>query len=211
MFNFKEPLADSLNTKYYEYYAKVVLEELYPEEFIDLELKDKPDLQMKNEQRGIEVVVSKDKKDLESESLYSKIEYNVIRNKDRAIKKIKENGNSYNEGVLDGRTGTDSFYFVFESFNNKINKLNGGGYTNFKWNYLFTFSDIYADGRMIKEAIRKMQQIQEGKESKFYKVFVLVPEEVYCLDLFNDCYEIKPIDYALQSKQTCMARVLAES
>ena len=174
-------------------------------------MKDKPDLQMENEQRGIEVVISEDKKDLESENLFSKIRYNIIRNKDKAIKKINKNGNIYNEGILFFKRGIDSFDIIFESFNNKINKLNGGGYTDFKSNYLFTFSSIYADDRMIKEAIQKMQQIQESKKMKFYKVFVLVPGYLYCLDLFKDCYEIKTIDSTLQFNQACRARVLAES
>lgn len=209
MFNFTEPLLDHLKTKYDECYAKIVLEELYPEEFYDLELKDKPDLQMENGQRGIEVVISEDKKDLESESLYSKIVHDKIRNKAKAIKKIEKLGSIYNGNLFS--SGKDSFDFIIGSFNDKINKLNGGGYANFKWNYLFSRSSIIADDRMIKEAIQEMQIIQASKERKFYKVFILVPEELYCLDLYNNCYEIKPIDSTLQFNQSCKARVLAES
>lgn len=210
MFNFTEPLPDHLKTKYNECYAKILLEELYPEEFIDLKLEDKPDLQMENGQRGIEVVISEDKKDLEAESLYSKIECNKIRNKAKAIEKIEKLGSSYKDGILSS-SGKDSFNFIFGSFNDKINKLNGGGYANFKWNYLFTSSSIIADDRMIKEAIQEMQQIQASKERKFYKVFVLVPGALYCLDLYNDLYEIKPVDSTLQFNQSGKTRVLAES
>lgn len=210
MFKFTEPLPDCLGTKYDECYAKVVLEELYPEEFINLKLKDKPDLQMGNGQRGIEVVISEDKKDLEAESLYSKIEYNESRNKAKAIKKIEKIGSSYKDGILSS-SSKDSFDLILESFNDKLDKLNGGGYANFIWNYLFTFSSIIADDIMIKEAIQEMQKIQASKERKFYKVFVLVPGALYCLDLYNDCYEIKPIDSTLQFNQSGKARVLAES
>lgn len=210
MFDFTEPLSDYLKTKYDECYAKIVLEELYPEEFIDLELKDKPDLQMENGKLGIEVVISEDKKDLEAESLYSKIEYGKVRNKGKAIEKIEKLESSYKDGILFS-SGKDSFDLIFGSFNTKINKLNGDGYANFKWNYLFTFSSIIADDRMIKEAIQEMQKIQASKERKFYKVFVLVPGDLYCLDLYNDCYERKPIDSKLQINTSGKARVLAES
>ncbi|UVX34360.1 MAG: hypothetical protein [Bacteriophage sp.] len=210
MFNFTEPLPELLKTKYYECYAKIVLEELYQEEFIDLKLEDKPDLQMENGQRGIEVVISEDKKNLEAESLYSKIECNKIRNKEKAIEKIEKLGNIYKDGILSSSSKV-SFKFIFESFNDKIDKLNGGGYDDFAWNYLFIFSSIIADNRMIKEAIREMKQIQSSKERKFYKVLVLVPGYLYCLDLYNDCYEIKPIDSKIQFNQSGRARVLAES
>lgn len=210
MFNFTEPLRDDLSTKYYECYAKVVLEALYPEEFIDLKLKDKPDLQMGNGECGIEVVISEDKKDLEAESLYSKIEYNKIRNKAKAIKKIEKLGSRYQNGSLSS-SGIDSFDLIFESFNDKLDKLNRGEYADFNWNYLFTYSSITADDRMIREAIQVMQLIQASKERKFYKVFILVPGALYCLDLYNDCYEIKLIDYTLQFNQSSKARVIAES
>lgn len=210
MFNFTEPLKDDLDTKYTEAYAKIVLEKLYPEEFIDLQLEDKPDLQMKNGQLGIEVVSSEDEKDKHAQSLYSKIRCGKIRNKAKAIKKIEKLGSIYTSGFLFG-DGKDSFDLILRSFNYKIDKLNGGGYANFKLNYLFTFSSIIADNRMIKEAIQEMQQIQASKEKQFYKVFVLVPGALYCLDLYNDCYEIKPIDFTLQSNQSFEARVLAEN
>lgn len=209
MFNFTEPLPDHLKTKYYECYAKIVLEELYPEEFIDLELKDKPDLQMKNGQRGIEVVISEDERELEAENLYSKMGYNTIRNKAKAIEKIEKLGSSYNGGIL-SRSSKNSFDFIFRSFNNKINKLNEGGYVNFKWNYLYTSASIIADDKMLKEAIQEMKQIQVNKEKKFSKVFILVPGWLYCLDLYNDIYEIKTIDSMLQYNQSCRARVIAE-
>lgn len=207
MYNFIEPLPDGLRKKYYECYAKVVLEEFYPEEFIDLKSKDKPDLQMENGQRGIEVVVSEDKKQLEAESLYSKIEYNKIRNKENSIKRIEKIGSIYKDGILFS-SGKDSFDLIFKSFSDKLDKLNRGGYANFNLNYLFSHSSIIADDAMIEEAIQLMQEIQKSKKRKFYKVFVLGTRALYCLDLYNDCYEIKPIDSKLQFNQSCKARLL---
>lgn len=77
---------------YWECYAKVVLEHIFPNEFKNIEIKDKPDLQMKNGEYGIEVTRAEFKEQLEAESLYHKISYSEIDNIEKAIKKLKSVG-----------------------------------------------------------------------------------------------------------------------
>lgn len=43
-----KPLPKHTNLDYYECYAKVVLEDMCPNQFSDLDILDKPDLQNKN-------------------------------------------------------------------------------------------------------------------------------------------------------------------
>lgn len=82
-----EPLPDHTNKDYYECYAKVVLEELYPEQFVNLKIEDKPDLQTNDGEWGVEVTNSMDRDQLNAESLYLKITYNKVRNEKGALKK----------------------------------------------------------------------------------------------------------------------------
>lgn len=210
MINKDEPLPEHTKVDYYESYAKIVLEELYPEEFVNVEIKDKPDLQMNDGECGIEVTNAIDEDQREIEKLYVGIQYNSIRNKNGALAKINKLGGKLYGGILAGKPGTDSFDLILLAFDNKLNLLNGKGYKQFKWNCLFIFSDIYADDRMIIDAIKDMQQSQKDREKQFYKVFVLVPGACYYLNLHTGSYRIYPIESATQVLQSDKARELVE-
>lgn len=134
MINKEQPLESQARKKYYECYAKIVLEELWPEEFIDLQLEEKPDLQSNDEKYGVEVTIAIDEKQLEAESLYTCISYNRVRNEEYSLKKINKNGCKLVNGILAGRSGTDSFQLILilKAFNDKLNKLNGKEYRSFR-------------------------------------------------------------------------------
>ncbi len=201
-------MANCNKPKYYECYAKIVLEELYPKEFVNLKMEDKPDLQMEDGEYGIEVTNSVDKKQLEAERLYTKISNNTARNKKGALEPIRKCGCKLENGILSS-SGTDLFNFILSAFDDKLNKLNKD-YKFFERNCLFIFSDISADDRMIMEAIQDMQQRQINRERQFYKVFVLVPGYCYCLNLYIGTYERCPIESQLQFAQANKARELVE-
>lgn len=197
MINEDRPLPKHPKADYYECYAKIVLEELYPEEFSNLEIKDKPDLQTNSMELGIEVTSSIDKDQRNAESLFADIHYNRVRDKAGALKRIEKCGCKLEDFILVGKPGRDSFDLILSSFKEKLKKLNEE-YQEVKKNYLFIFSDILADERMIIDAIRDMQQVQKNREKQFYKVFVLVPEECYYLDLYTGDYKIHPIESKAQ-------------
>lgn len=193
---------------YYECLAKIVLEEIFPNEFISLDLKDKPDLQNRKSQIGIEVTRANNPRQEENESLYVKILNNEIRNKEKAIKKINSsyephsmiiNGQEvkepdrYHNGILVGISENDSFNRIFEAFKNKLEKLNGYGYERFQYNYLFVYSEILANEKMINEIIFNMNTAQENCSIKFCQVFVYVPSYLYILNLKDNIGEIKCI------------------
>ncbi|WP_346886474.1 hypothetical protein [Clostridium sp. UBA4395] len=190
-------MANCNKPKYYECYAKIVLEELYPKEFVNLKMEDKPDLQMEDGEYGIEVTNSVDKKQLEAERLYTKISNNTARNKKGALEEIRKCGCKLENGILSS-SGTDSFNFILSAFDDKLNKLNKD-YICFERNCLFIFSDISADDRMIMEAIQDMQQRQINMERQFNEVFVLVPGYSYRLNLDIGSYERYPIESERQT------------
>ena len=210
MINKDEPLPDHTKKDYYECYAKIVLEELYPEEFVNLKIEDKPDLQTNDGKWGVEVTNAKDQDQINAESLYVKISYNKIRDKTKALKIIKRCGCKIEGGILSGKVGTDSFDLILSAFDKKLNLLNGKEYRYFSWNCLFIFSYIYANNEMIMKAIQNMQQKQIDIEKKFYKVFVLVPGNCFCLNLYAGSYEIYPIGSNTQVIQASMARELVK-
>ncbi|OFS23018.1 hypothetical protein [Clostridium sp. HMSC19A10] len=210
MINKDEPLPKHTKVDYYECYAKVVLEELYPEDFMNLEIKDKPDLQTNDGEWGIEVTNAIDKDQRNAESLYVDIEYNRVRDKEGALAKINKLGGKLYGGSLAGKPGTDSFDLILSAFDSKLNLLNGEGYKQFKLNYLFIFSDILADDRMIIDAIKDMQQSQKDRKKQFYKVFILLPGGCYCFNLYKGSYEENPIENPVQLTQAYKARELVE-
>ncbi len=191
-------MANCSKPDYYECYAKVVLEDLCPKEFVNLEIKDKPDLQMKDGKYGIEVTNSVDEKQLNAEGLYTKISNNNARNKKGALEEIKKCGCKLEGGILSGKPGTDSFGLILSHFDDKLDKLNKD-YKFFERNCLFIFSDISADDRMIMEAIQDMQQRQINMERQFNEVFVLVPGYSYRLNLDIGSYERYPIESERQT------------
>lgn len=203
-----KPLPEHTKLDYYECLAKIVLESVFPDIFVDLKIKDKPDLQNEKRKIGIEVTRAVNPIQEQNEKLYNKIAYGQVRNKDRAINVINSsysphsimiNGEKirepdrYNEQILVGIPEPDSFNRINKAFKDKISKLNNGGYIPSLINYLFVYSNILSDQEMINKAIIDMNVIQNDYKEKFYKVFVCVPSDLYVLDLMNKIGEIKDI------------------
>lgn len=210
MYNWTEPLPKHTKVDYYECYAKIILEELYPNKFCNLKIVDKPDLQSIDGNYGVEVTIAINENQLRAEGLYRDISYKRCRNEKKASEKIVECGCKLEGEVLTGKPGTDSFDLILKAFDSKLNKLNENKYSYSRQNYLFIFSDIYAIEDMIMSAIKNMQQKQLNKVRKFLKVYVLVPEYFYCLNLRSGSYDIYRIESALQVLQSSKARELVE-
>lgn len=194
----KKPLPDHTKVDYYECLAKLILEKFFPYEFENLEISDKPDLQDDKKGIGIEVTKARDKSQEENENLYAKIESGEIRNRDKAIAKINNSykpyamyvdrqeirePDRYNNGILVGIPDNDDFERIFKSFSEKIKKLNDDGYKKYMENYLFVYSDIFANQQMLNQAISKMNNIKSKYKIRFQKVFVCVPQYIYILNL----------------------------
>lgn len=178
-----EPLPEHTAFDYYECYAKIVLEEMFPEQFYDLTICDKPDLQNIQLDLGIEVTSSIKQKQKEAEALYTKWTYQNDKQREKTAKKIEECGAKLFEGVLAGVPGQDNFDNIYRSIKKKLERLSFGLYKLYGQQYLFIFSDIYATSSMRVKALDEMCRICPSASNTFDGIYILVPGSIYIFDL----------------------------
>ena len=128
-----EPLPKHTKVDWEEFYAKVVLEKIYKDEFSRLKIKDRPDLQDDDKGIGIECTVAIDKRSQEAENLYIDLINNKVRNPDKCKERINQLGGRITEYML-FQSGTDSSANILDAVKIKLNKLNGDNYKRFKNN-----------------------------------------------------------------------------
>ena len=200
-----KPLPEHTTIDYEECYAKLLLEYLFPDDLINLEIKDKPDLQ--NQNIGIEVTNARDEGQLIAENMYSNLLNDRVRDKEKTIELIeKEHGCKVTDWCLIRKLQNDSINLILKSFRMKLRKLNHGGYNIYKSNRLFILSDIYADEKMLKEVLCEMIQAQAVNEKIFQKVYINVPRFLYVFDLEKDTYNVKEISSDTQFRLANEAR-----
>lgn len=217
-----KPLLGRKRLNLHECLAKVVLENLFPDRFNDIQILDKPDLQEINHNIGIEVTRAVDQTEEEILGLYAGIIHNQVRDKDSAIEAINKHSRSirvngktikqhlFSDGRLSVLPGKDNFDLIIKEYQRKIDKLNNN-YKIFDSNYLFVYSDILADDSMIRTAMESMKDISHNKKLYKYKfdiVYIFVTEHMYILDLLHDKYEIVDVDFQYEWK--CMAREMVK-
>lgn len=204
----RKPLPPHTKLNYWECYAKIVLEELFPEMFCDLRLADKPDLQDRNGYVGIEVTRAENSKQLEAESIYSNLPYKDEDQRACDIERIEKIGAKVHDGFMMGIKGTDSFERINAAINTKCKTISKGDYKAFNEYHLFVFSSIYAVNYMLQE---ELEYLVAEDISKFYRmIYVLVPGEMYCFDLTTKDYYVFDIDSDKQHKQATKARQMVE-
>lgn len=203
-----KPLPPHTKLDYWECYAKIVLEELFPGKFCDLHLADKPDLQDHSGCIGIEVTRAENPKQLEAESIYSNLSYKDESQRAYDIKRIEKTGAKVYEFFMMGIKGTDSFERINVAIRTKCDTISKGGYETFEEYRLFVFSSIYAADYMLQE---ELEQLIAEDVGKFYRViYVLVPGGMYCFDLMTSEYKVFDIDFNMQHKQATKARQMVE-
>ena len=89
-----------MQKRYYEFYAKVIIEEIFN---INLEVIDKPDLHNEVENIGIEFTSAEDSDNKEIESLGIILAENKAKNRENVIKKIKSKGGKYTQWFILGK------------------------------------------------------------------------------------------------------------
>ena len=204
----RRPLPPHTKLNYWECYAKIVLEELFPEKFCDLRLADKPDLQDRNGYVGIEVTRAENPRQLEAESIYSNLPYKDEDQRACDIKRIEKIGAKVHEFFMMGIKGTDSFERINATINTKCKTISKCGYKEFAEYHLFVFSSIYAVDCMLQEELEYLVAEDIGK---IYRViYVLVPGRMYCFDLITKEYKMFDIDSNMQHRQATKARQMVE-
>lgn len=201
-----KPLPRHTKLDYYECYAKIVLEEMFPERFSNLDIVDKPDLQNKNLDIGIEVTSSVNPMQKKAESEFVKWWNDKNANKKKIESKIKECGAELIDGSLNGVRELDNFDRVYKIIENKRKKLLSDQYKHFGKLYLFIHSYIFADITMQEEALGKMQSICYSETKRIDCIYVLVPGAIYVFDLANNITYDNKIDSNTQCRQAESAR-----
>lgn len=202
------PLPAHTKLDYYECYAKIVIEEMFPDQFSDLAIPDKPDLQNEKLNIGIEVTSSENASQKEVEALYIKWYYQSNDEKEKTREQIENCGAKLINGVLAGISDQDNFNRIYDTLNIKVKKLRE--YKSFGKQYLFAFSTIYATSAMREEALSEMQRICNSASPKFNGIYVLVPGAIYVFDLDNNITYENEITRDRQQFQAQRAREMVE-
>lgn len=201
------PLPDHTKLDYHECYAKIVLEELFPDQFTNLVLSDKPDLQDTQSNIGIEVTIAENSKTLEAENLYSKLPYVDEYIKIKNIERIKQCGATYENGILSS-SGNDDFRLINQAINKKIKKLQEAEYHVLDEYQLFVFSSIFANDVMLKDELNYL--LEREIVDYFKKIYILVPGALFCFNLMLRTYKVLEITSNKQYQQAQLARQMVE-
>lgn len=202
-----KPLPQHTELDYHECYAKTILEDLFPDRFVNLKLCDKPDLRDTQNNIGIEVTIAEDSKTMNSERKYSWLPYVDEYKKEESIKNIKNCGASYENGIL-FNSGKDNFELINQRIKDKVEKINDGLYATLAEYQLFVFSSIYVDDMMLN---KELNYLLEHKIVEYFKkIYILVPEALFYFDLAEGIYKVLEINFDKQCKQAQTARQMVE-
>ncbi len=205
------PLPSNTQYKWHECFAKLILEKSISNECKNLEIVDKPDLQNEKLNIGIEVTTAVDSKSQELERLYTKIEHGIVRNKEKALKKIASLGGQISNGILIHPVRTRTLKNIYSSFKDKVLLLNNGNYIIFEHNYLFITDVNLIHDTELKEIISQFKMVQEKYKYKFEKVFLYIyGNKLYEVDLRNEKYKSYSFQRGEIDKISVDARALVE-
>lgn len=203
------PLPTNTKYRWSECFAKLIIERIILKGKVNFEVKDKPDLQ--NEEIGVEVTTAEEKDSLEMERLYTEIEYGLIKNKKKALKKIESLGGKISNGILIHPGRSRTINNIYNSFNEKLISLNKGTYKIFNNNYIFITDENLIQENECLNIIKKLNSFQEKSKYKFDKAYVYIfGDNLYEFDLRKETYK----KYHFKSDEiyriSCDARKLVE-
>jgi len=201
-----KPLPEHTKIDYYECCAKLILLEIFPNDYSFLEIKDKPDLHGENV--GIEVTIANNQKHQEALNNWIKANYcDDGEKKQRYIERMKQLGVTYTEGFQVWPGTVPSLQYIKQAVDIKVNKLQSGSYKVFPRYELFIFTDTWLHEQLVKEAC---DYFSKNNIYEFYqRVYVL--EEGSTLHVFEDGrYRELVIDSVEQTDRNIRARELVE-
>lgn len=203
-----KPLPDHTKLDYDECCAKITLEELFPAQYQNLILADKPDLQ--GNEVGIEVTIADDRK--KQEAVGNWVRANSTEDKkirDSAIERMRQLGVEFTGGIQ-GWPGVDtSFRQIENAVNKKIEKLKAGNYRPFPRYELFVFTDIWLCPEKKTEAD---VFFFSGDVKPYYQKVYLFSQgnEFHIFDTENNAYQMLVIDSSEQTRRNLLARQMVE-
>lgn len=204
--NRNEPLPSHTKWKMDECYAKVVLENFFPERYSDLKIADKPDLRDEKRRVGIEVTSSIPQKERELSRLWSQtVCMEESQKKARNIERMEQLNMHYTGGVqvwpaktyrtdVIGERPSGDFLIAVDE---KIKKLNGGQYEDQSRYDLFVHSEIYVwpdqlgvwMQKLLEELLDKNQQPR-----RYVYVYLLGLRALHIWNLEDKSFVVIPRD-----------------
>lgn len=174
-----------------------ILESVFPElKNCKFEKLDRPDLQSKTHDIGIEVVQAIREKDMKLWSLAVKYWEKENKDKDKRFNEMKNVGwdeetkDALDDGILcykgdDGYCGrliNKDISVLKERVQNKLNKSNGDGYRKFKENDLFIYCELAGNEDMFTDIMNDINKIMNEYECKFSKIYIHAIDKLYVFD-----------------------------
>ena len=200
------PLPAHTKYKYEECFAKIILEHLFPQRYIDLKIEDRPDLQDLEHQIGVEVTSAVPPEDREASSLWTSTVYmDDGPQKKRNIDRLAQLGVHYTGGVQvwpSKSYQTDSlenspYWALIQSFSDKIQKLNQGHYAKLNQYDLFVHSELFIwPGEETLQLSRLLQEMtsQNNRSKHFTFVYLLGIEKLSIWNLNSGVYKMTEVN-----------------
>ena len=192
--------------KYEECFAKIILEHLFPQRYIDLKIEDRPDLQDLKHQIGVEVTSAVPPEDREASSLWTSTVYmDNGPQKMRNIDRLAQLGVHYTGGVQvwpSKSYQTDSlenspYWALIQSFSDKIQKLNQGHYAKLNQYDLFVHSELFIwPGEETLQLSRLLQEMisRNNRSKHFTFVYLLGIEKLSIWNLKSGVYKMTEVN-----------------
>lgn len=211
-----KPLSSHTNLDYEECYAKVILENLFPDEYEDLIIADKPDLVNETTKAGIEVTSAIPQKHREAVRLWSMMPYVSSEQAEHDKERMKQLGVEYQGGVQawppesysTSNISKTPLSTVVSAFQKKIEKLNCGQYRQLQRYDLFIHSEVWLDGGRASEMLRVLAKENIGN-LLYMSVILTTSIDIYRFNLFKreylaipyDQYHSRQFDWAMKARQ----------
>ena len=184
----------------------LILTELFPNQYSDLEIKDRPDLQ--SDEVGVEVTIADDRKHQEALNNWVKA-YNCEdeTKKQKYVERMQQLGVKYTGGVQTWGNYMPSVKMIYEAINKKIAKIENGNYRKYDKNEVFIFSDVWMHEPLVEKVKEYLHE--NSIFQSFSRVYLL--EMGYILHAFTkDGYNVIEIDKTEQYDRNIRAREMVE-
>ena len=158
-----------------ECYAKLVLEQTFPERFSQLEIADKPDLQDDLSNMGVEVTTAIAKNEKEKDHLFSELVqgHGTPERQKKSKERIRQLGGIYHDpGVMSSWVDYRDLNRIYSALESKLEKLNAGGYRNLDKQLVFITDTNIIRPDELNEVWTEIAKRQEVYSKRFDSIFL---------------------------------------
>lgn len=158
-----------------ECFAKLVLEQMFPERFSRLKIVDKPDLQDDLSNTGIEVTTAETKEKKEKDHLFSELvqDHGTPERQKKSKERIRQLGGVYHDpGVMTSWVNYRDLSGIYSALKSKLEKLNAGGYRNLDKQFVFITDTNIIKSDEMNEVWAEIAKRQEVFSKRFDSIFL---------------------------------------